>query len=148
MPVQSKDGDNGELDRTRQQNPESLHRPRRSRWRRNVPLGSSSYCCCCRRPGFRHSFFSAFHFLVLNFLGFPFCSFFLFSFFIAEIRALGNRLCWKVWLEGTSCLVDPVISYFVFVLVHIVNAFSFILCLVDEKKWKEENGKLQLNLIS
>ena len=66
----------------------------------------------------------------------------MFSFFNAEIRALGNRLCWKAWLEGTSCLVDPVISYFVFVLVHIVNAFSFILCLVDEKKMEGREWKV------
>ena len=38
--------------------------------------------------------------------------------------------------------MDPVISYFVFVLVHIVNAFSFILCLADEKKMEGREWKV------
>ena len=54
-----------------------------------------------------------------------------------EIRAPGNRPCWKAWLEGTSCPVDPVISYFLFVLAFFFNAFSFILRLVVEKKKME-----------
>jgi hypothetical protein len=31
--------------------------------------------------------------------------------FLVDIRVPGNRRSWKVWLEGTSCLVDPVILH-------------------------------------
>lgn len=54
----------------------------------------------------------AFRFLFLNFRG---LISFLLTFIVIhvlneKIRALGSRLCWKAWLEGTSCLVDPVVS--------------------------------------
>ncbi|WCJ19452.1 hypothetical protein M5689_001744 [Euphorbia peplus] len=39
-----------EPDRISQQNPKSLYRVRRSRRRRHVALGSSSFCCGCRWP--------------------------------------------------------------------------------------------------
>ncbi|WCJ33334.1 dynamin-like protein [Euphorbia peplus] len=39
-----------EPDRVSQQNPKSLYRVKRSRRRRHVALGSSSFCCGCRWP--------------------------------------------------------------------------------------------------
>lgn len=59
-PSLKKYGNNGELDRAGEPDPASLHRPRRSRRRGVVALGSSSFRRCRRRPG---SHFSSFNLL-------------------------------------------------------------------------------------
>jgi hypothetical protein len=80
-------------------------------------VGSSSFGRRRGRPGLISTSsrpFLSFAFAAVQVTHFPFgfkMLFFFFFFFCVDARVPENRRSWKAWLEGTSCLVDPVILH-------------------------------------
>ena len=77
-------------------------------------MGSSSFGRRRGRPGLISTSsrpFLCFAFAAVQVTHFPFGYKMLFFFFFVDVRVPGNRRSWKAWLEGTSCLVDPVILH-------------------------------------